>query len=376
MDILLTEEEELLKTNARGFLGAECPTGLVRAMEADAQGYPPHLWSKVAQLGWLGLALPPEYGGAGAPLTYLGLLLEEVGRAAAPLPFHCTLVPALTLADSGTEAQRRELLPRVARGELILTWALTERDPRSTPETIQTEATPDGEDFVITGAKLFVENFNVAQQCLVVCRTAPASADAEGVSLFLVDTDASGISQTLLPTMAAEKQSEVGFDRVRVSQANLVGGLNQGWPIAARMVERATALLCAQIVGATRKAVDMAVEYAKTRVAFGQPIGAFQAIAHLCADSVTWVDGAQLLTYEALWRLSEGLPAATHVSTAKALCNVRCQMALHQANQIHAGISQIKEFDLQLWYRRASAWTMRLGTTFDHHRRIADAILA
>jgi alkylation response protein AidB-like acyl-CoA dehydrogenase len=376
MDTLLTEEEEMLKTNARVFLEAECPTDLVRAMETDERGYPPALWSKVAQLGWLGLALPQEYGGAGAPLTYLGLLLEEAGRAAAPLPLHCTLVPALTIAESGTEAQRHAILPRVACGELILTWALTERDPRATPETIHTEATPAGEDFVLNGTKLFVDNFYVAHHCLVACRTAPATADAAGISLFLVDTDAPGVSHTLLPTMAADKQSEVVFTGVKVPRAALVGELHRGWPIVERMLERATALLCAQIVGATRKAVEMAVDYAKERVAFGRPIGAFQAIAHLCADMIMWVDGSQLLTYEALWRLSAGLPATTHVSTAKAFCNARCQMALHQANQIHAGISQIKEFDLQLWYRRASAWTMRLGTTFDHHQRIAAAILA
>lgn len=376
MDTLLTEEEEMLKSSARSFLEAECPPDIVRAMETDSLGYPPDLWSKVAQLGWLGLALPEEYDGAGAPLTYLGILFEEVGRAAAPLPFHSTLTPALTIADAGTEAQRRDILPRVARGERILTWALFERDPRFDPTTVHSSATLDGESFVLGGAKMFVENFNVAHQCLVLCRTAPASADGDGLSLLLVDTDATGVSHVLLPTMAAEKQSEVVFDQVRVPRANLVGELHHGWPVAERMLERATALLCAQIVGATRKAVDMAVDYAKERVAFGRPIGAFQAIAHICADMIMWVDGSQLLTHEALWRLSEGLPAATHVSTAKAFCNARCQMALHQANQVHAGVSQIKEFDLQLWYRRASAWTMRLGTTFDHHRRIAEAILA
>ena len=176
--------------------------------------------------------------------------------------------------------------------------------------------------------------------------------------------------------MAADKQSQVVFDNVRIGGQSLVGPLNEGWPIIEQMVERATALLCAQIVGATRKAVEMAVDYAKDRVAFGQPIGAFQAIAHICADIVTWVDGAQLLTYEALWRLAHGLPATTEVATAKAFCNTRCQMCLHQANQIHGGLSQIKDFDLQLWYRRASAWTMRLGTTFEQHKKIAQAVLA
>ncbi len=376
MDVLLSEEEELLRSSAREFLEAQCPPDLVRAMEADPRGYPPNLWSKVAELGWLGLVLPPAYGGEGAPLSYAGLLLEEAGRAALPLPLHCTLLTALAIAEAGSEAQKRDLLPRVARGDLILTWALSERDPRLVPEAIHAEAVADGDGFVLSGTKLFVENLNIAHTCLVVCRTRPGGADGEGISLFLVDVGAPGVSQRMLPTMAGEKQSEVRFDGVRVSRDALVGELHQGWPVVEWMLTRGTALMCSQIVGATRKAVDMAVEYARTRVAFGRPIGAFQAIAHICADITIWVDGAELLTREALWRLSEGLPAETYVSTAKAYCNQRCQMALHQANQIHAGVSQITEFDLQLWYRRATAWTMRLGTTVDHHKRIADAILA
>ena len=375
MDTLLNEEEQLLKGNVREFLETECPTSLVREMEEDELGYPPALWAQAAELGWLGLALPEEYGGDGGPLTHLGLVLEEAGRAAAPLPLHSTMVPALAIAESGSDALRSELLPRVARGDAILTWAVIEADAQSKPDSIGTTATANGDGFHISGTKFFVDNFNVAEKCLVACRTSPASSQNEGISLFLVDTNSAGISQTPLPNMASDKQSQVTFDNVAVPADRLVGTVDEGWSIVEPMEERATALLCAQMVGATRKAVDMAVDYSKDRVAFGRPIGAFQSIQHICADIVTWVDGADLLTYEALWRLSEGLPATTHVSSAKAFCNERCLMCLHQANQIHAGIAQIKEFDLNLWYRRASAWSMRLGTTFDHQRKVADAIL-
>src|SRR5438105_7959768 len=120
MDVVLNEEEELLKSSVRDFLAAECPTSLVRAMEGDDLGYPPELWAAAARLGWLGLVLPQQYGGDAAPLTHLGLVLSEVGRAAAPLPLLSTIVTALTIADAGTEAQRQAILPRVANGELIL----------------------------------------------------------------------------------------------------------------------------------------------------------------------------------------------------------------------------------------------------------------
>jgi alkylation response protein AidB-like acyl-CoA dehydrogenase len=374
MDVLLNEDEEMLKTSAREFFEQECPTSLVRAMEEDEHGCATDLWRKIAALGWLGFGLPQSYGGENAPLEQVGLLMEEMGRAVAPLPFLSTIVPALTIAEAGTESQRQEILPRVARGERILTWALTERDPRATPDTLHTQAELDGEHYVLSGSKLFVDNFNVADQCLLVCRTAQSSATSEGISLLLLDTNSQGVSHTLLPTLAGDKQSEVTLRQVRVPKANLVGEEHQAWPLVERLLERATALSCAQIVGATRKAVDMAIEYAKWRVAFGRPIGAFQSIQHMCADMVTWVDGAQLLTYEALWKLGQGLPAGTEVATAKAFCNERCQAALRHANQIHAGVAQIKEFDLNLWYRRAAAWTMKLGTTFEHRRRIAQAM--
>jgi alkylation response protein AidB-like acyl-CoA dehydrogenase len=373
VDVLLDDDEEQLRRLAREFFEKECPPSLVRDMEADERGYPADLWRKLVEMGWLGFALPKEYGD-GAPLHHLGLLLEELGRAAAPLPVLSTLATALTIAEAGTDAQRRAILPAVARGERILTWAVSERDPRATPNAIRTVAVRDGAHYVIDGVKLFVENFNVAQVCLVVCRTPAASATGDGFPLLLVDTGAAGISHRLLPTLAGDKQSEVRFDGVRVPAANLMGDERQGWPIAERMLERATALSCAQIVGATRKALDMAVEYAKWRVAFGKPIGAFQVIQHMCADMVTWIDGAQLLTYEALWKLGQGLPASVEVATAKAFCNERCQAVLRHANQIHAGIAQTKEFDLNLWFRRIGSWTMKLGTAFEHRQRIARAL--
>jgi len=374
MDVLLNADEQLLQNNARAFFERECPVSVARAMEADPLGYAPDLWRKMAELGWLSFAFPPAYGGDGAPHTQLGLLVEEIGRAVAPVPFLSTLAPALTIAEAGTAAQCQDLLPRIGRGDLLVTWALSEHDPRFTPETIHTAAVRDGDAFLITGTKLFVENMPSADKVLVVCRTAPAAAQHHGITLFLVDRPTPGLAQTLVPTLAGDKQSTVELQQVRVPSSQVVGEVHQGWPLVERMLERTTALICAQIVGATRKAVEMAVEYAKWRVAFGRPIGAFQAIQHMCADMVTWVDGAQLLTYEALWTLDQGLPAGLAVATAKAFTNDRCQAALRHANQIHGGVAQIKEFDLNLWYRRAAAWAMRFGTSFEQRRRIAQAL--
>ena len=195
------------------------------------------------------------------------------------------------------------------------------------------------------------------------------------MSLFLVDPNGVGVSHTPLVTIAKDKQSRVVFDGVRVGRGDLVGELHQGWPVAERMLERATALLCCQMVGATRKDAEMAIEYAKNRVAFGRPIGSFQSIQHLCADMLVHTDGAQLLAYEALWRMDQGLPAGVEVSQAKSFANEKCEAVVRSSQVIHGGIGFMMEFDLHLWLRRVSAWSMRLGTTFDHRARIARALL-
>ena len=375
MDVLPSEEEQMLKNLAREFLEAECPPSLARAMEKDELGYPPELWKKMAELGWFGLALPEQYGGQGMPLTYLAIIMEEAGRAIAPVPFHCTMAAALAIAEHGTEEQRREVLPAVSRGDTILTWALTETDPRLRPQGVRLEAREDGDDLVLSGSKMFVDSFSVADKCLVVCRTGEASSENAGLTVVLVDAGSSGISYKPLVTLAKDRQCRVTFDNVRVPKANVLGEIDYGWPIAEWMLERATALLCAQMVGATRKDAEMAIEYSKNRVAFGRPIGSFQSIQHLCADMTVWVDGAQLLTYEALWKLDQGLPATVEVSQAKSFCNEKCEAAVRTSQTIHGGIGFMMEFDLHLWYRRVSAWTMRLGTSFEHRERVAKALL-
>ncbi|MCY4367107.1 MAG: acyl-CoA/acyl-ACP dehydrogenase [Chloroflexi bacterium] len=375
MDVLPNEEEQMVKNLAREFLEAECPPRLARDMEKDDLGYPPELWKQLADLGWLGISLPERYGGQGLPLTYLGLITEELGRAIAPVPFHSTMVAALTIAAAGSDDQKQDLLPRAGRGDLVLTWAFSEENPRLLPETIQCQAVEDGDNFILSGTKMFVDNFVAAEKCLVACRTAPASDAGAGISLLLVDAGSTGVSQIPLTTLAKDKQSKVNFNSVRVPKANLVGELHQGWPVAQQMLDRGTALLCAQMVGAARKDAEMGIDYAKNRVAFGRPIAGFQSIQHICADMILWVDGAQLLTYEALWKMDQGLPASMEVSQAKSFCNDKCEAVVRSSQVLHGGMGFMMEFDLHLWYRRVTAWTMRLGTSFEHRSRIARGLL-
>jgi alkylation response protein AidB-like acyl-CoA dehydrogenase len=375
MDILPTEEEQMLKNVAREFLEAEVSTALVREMELDGLGYPPALWKQMADLGWLGMSLPEQYGGQGLPLVYLGLIIEEIGRVMAPVPLHSTMVAALTIDSDGTDQQKQDILPAVADGKMVLTWAVHERDARLIPEAMNLEAKADGDGWILNGTKMFVDNFVVAQRCLVACRTSPASDANQGISLFLVDPNGTGVNQTALVTLAKDKQSRVDFKHHRIESAALVGEIDQGWPIIEAMLDRGTALLCCQMVGAARKDSEMAIEYAKNRVAFGRPIGSFQSVQHMLADMLLHVDGGEMLTFEALWKMDQGLPASVEVSQAKAFCNEKCESVVRTSQVIHGGIGFMMEFDLHLWFRRVTAWTMRMGTTYDHRAKIASALL-
>ena len=375
MDILPTEEEQMLKNVAREFLETEVSTALVREMELDGLGYPPALWKQMAELGWLGMSLPEEYGGQGLPITYLGLILQEAGRVMAPVPLHSTMVAALTIAEEGSDQQKKEILPAVSDGNMVLTWAVHERDARLIPEAMELEAKADGDGWILNGTKMFVDNFVVAGRCLVAARTSPASCSNQGISLFLVDTNGNGVNQTALSTLAKDKQSRVDFNDHRIEKVALLGQVDQGWPIVEAMLDRATALICCQMVGAARKDAEMAIEYAKNRVAFGRPIGSFQSVQHLLADMLLHVDGGEMLTFEALWKMDEGLPASVEVSQAKAFCNEKCESVVRTSQVIHGGIGFMMEFDLHLWFRRVTSWSLRLGTTYEHRAKISAALL-
>ncbi len=375
MNVLPSEEELMVKNAAREFLDVESPPSLARAIEQDELGYSVDLWNQMAALGWFGISLPESYGGGGLPVTYLGLILEECGRAIAPVPFHSSATAALAVARHGSADQQQSILPRVARGDLIMTWAVQEQDPRLRPDAIQCQAQVDGDSLVINGVKNFVDNFSAAELMVMAVRTAPPSDHHAGVTLAIVPTNSAGISESRLTTLAKDSQSKLSLDGVRVPLANVIGEINHGWPATSDLLDVGTALLCAQIIGAARKDAEMAIDYAKNRVAFGRPLAGFQSIQHLCTDMIVWVDGAQLLTYEALWKLDAGLPFGVEVSQAKAFTNDKCQATVRSSQQIHGGIGFMMEFDLHLWYRRVTAWTMRMGTSFEHRARVARSLL-
>jgi len=372
MELGFSEEQEMLRTSTRDFLTNECPKDLVRQMAEDEKGYTPELWRKMAELGWMGLAFPEEYDGMGMTFFDLIILLEEMGRSCLPGPFFSTVVlGGLTILDAGTEEQKKEFLSKIANGDLIITLALTEPSARYDPASITVKATPDGDDDVINGTKLFVPDANVADYLVCVTRTKDGASPEDGVTIFLVDAKSPGIATTLLKTIAGDKLCEMVFDNVKVPNKNMVGELDKGWPVMERILEKATVALCAQMVGGAEATLEMSVQYAKDRIQFGRPIGSFQAIQHHCANMVTDVDGSKYIMYEAAWKVGEGLPATMEVSMAKAWVTEAYQRVTLLGHQIHGGIGFTEEHDMPLYFKRAKAAEATFGDADWHREAVA-----
>ncbi len=362
MDFGLSEEQEMLKNSARDFLLKECPKQLVRQLDESDEGYSPELWRKMAELGWMGLPFPEKYGGGGGSFMDLAILLEAMGYNVVPGPFYSSVVlGGLAILAAGSEEQKKELLPKVSRGELKLTLALTEPSARYEAAYIKTAAKARNGNYVINGSKLFVLDAHVADYLLCVARTKATGKPESGITVFLVDSKSPGVKCTLLKTLARDKQCEVVFDNVSVPKENIVGGLNKGWQVVQDVMQKATVAKCAEMVGGAQAALDMAVAYAKERVQFNRPIGSFQAIQHYCANMVSDVDGSRFVTYKAAWKVSEGLPATFDVAVAKAWTGAAYGRVTLLGHQIFGAVGFTMDHDMHLYYRRAKAGDILFG---------------
>jgi alkylation response protein AidB-like acyl-CoA dehydrogenase len=376
VDLALTEGQELLRRTAREFLARECPCTLVRAMEQDETGYPPALWRQLAEVGWLGLPFPTEYGGEGGSLIDLLLVCEELGRALAPLPYQSTVVRVgLAILLAGTPAQRERYLPPIVRGELLATLAQREPGVGYEPRYIGLRAERTEIGYRLGGTKLMVPWAHLADEILVIARTGEPGPNGDGgLTLFLVAANTPGLSLAPIPTIAENKTFELTFDGVEVPFDRIVGPVDEGWSALQPAYQRAILCTCAEIAGAAAAAHEMSLEYAKQRVAFGRPIGAFQAIQHKLVRMQADLDGTWLATYYAGWRLDEGEPADYEVAVAKAQASAAIREIGFQGHEIHAGIGFMREYDLQLYYRRGKELELEFGDTRFHRAAIARAL--
>lgn len=373
MDFTLSEMQEMLRTSARDFLKTNCPTKFVREMASDQKGFTDDLWKQMGEMGWMGLAVSEDFGGAGGSFLDLVILLEEMGRYCLPGPFFATVVLGGTLlSEAGNKEQKNTLLPKLAEGKLFLTLALLEDSGIISAADIKTTAEKQGDNFVLHGTKLFVADAHVADYIICAARTSEKGRPEEGVTLFLVDAKNKGIGTSQLNTLIGDKQCEVVFDNVVVPADNIIGSLNEGWQYINKVMENATIGRCAEMVGASRQLLDITLDYVKQRKAFGHPVGSFQAIQHYMANSIVDTDGCSLVVYNAAWRLSECLPAEMEVATAKSLVNEGFKRVASLCFQSHGAIGFTDDHDVPLYYKRAKAWEMTLGSTRFHRNKIGE----
>jgi alkylation response protein AidB-like acyl-CoA dehydrogenase len=376
MDLGLTEAQEILKTTAATFVQQEYGKDTILELENTPTGITPELLRKVGELGWLGIVIPAEYGGAGQTLTDAAVLFEELGRGPVPGPFFSSSVlGALTIMHGGTEAQKQALLPSLASGEQVLTVAVTEPDYGWRPEAVQMQPTRSQGGYVLNGVKLFVYDAQAATHVLCAVRTSPPSnGSSSGISLLLVETRAPGVTVRTLPGWMAQVD-EVRFNNVRVGAEAVLGGSEgHGWESLEAAALQAIPILCAYKVGSCQAVFDMAVQYSRTRVQFGQPIGRFQRVQDHIIGMVNQLDAARWTTYEALWKLDTGRPARASVHLAKAVTSEAYLKVCDGAHEVHAGVGVIREYGLTLHTQRSRTLYHLLGEPRYHRRRLADAL--
>lgn len=340
---------------------------LVRAMMDDERGDSEELWRKMAELGWMGLIFPEAYGGAGLTYVDLVVVLEEMGRVVMPGPFFATVVlGGLTILEGGSDAQKEALLPPIAEGRLKATVALLEPSARWDAPGVQCEARRDGAGYRLNGTKLFVNDALVADKIICAARLPAAEGSndaAAGVTLFLVEAGAPGVSVTPLKTMdQTRKLAEVVLTDVHVGAEAVVGPPGDGWPIIERVMDRGKVALCAEMCGGAQRVLDMSVEYAKVREQFGRPIGSFQAIQHKCANMLVEVESAKSATYYAGWAVANDVPEARLAAAmAKAYCSDAYRHTAGEGIQVHGGIGFTWEHDMHLYFKRAKSSEVTFG---------------
>ncbi|HKW95422.1 MAG TPA: acyl-CoA dehydrogenase family protein [Methylomirabilota bacterium] len=376
MNFGFNDEQELLRSTARKFFENEVASETVRRLMETPEGMSRELWAKIAEQGWLGLVFPDQYDGMGLGLVDMVVLMEEMGRAVVPGPyFSAVLLGGLAIMEAGTEAQKKEWLPKIAAGERRVALAWMEPSAQLGPAGIALTGVEKGGRYTLSGSKLFVHDAHTADALVVAARTRPG-AGADGVSLFLVPKGTSGLAVTLLPTMdQTRKLCEVSCSDVAVGADALLGQAHAGWAPLARVLDRATVALCAEMCGGAQKVLDMTVEYAKIRQAFGRPIGSYQGVKHRAADMLVDVENSKSITYYAAWALDEGVAEAPlAVSMAKAYVSDAYRRVAAAGIQLHGGIGFTWEHDLHLYFKRAKGSEFTFGDATHHRERVAQLV--
>ena len=375
MQFSLTDEQILLRDSAAAFVRDHSSLRRIRALRdnKDADGFSRDLWRQIAALGWLGIPFAEADGGLGLGLKDLALVLEAFGKGLMPEPLLSTvLLGGMAVQRGGNDAQRRALLPAVIGGEALLALAYQERHSRYDLCRVATRAERAGGGWRLSGEKILVLDGHVADHLVVSARTAGGERDHDGITLFLVARGAPGLQVTRQATLDSRNGALVRLDGVEIGADAVLGTVDGGGPLLAAVIDRATAGLCAEMLGGMEAAFAMTLDYLKTRRQFGVPIGSFQALKHRAAVVFTEIELARSAVLAAAMALDEEhAQAAAVVSAAKARCSDAYLLAGNEGVQMHGGIGMTDEHDIGFFLKRARAAEITFGDAAFHRERFA-----
>jgi alkylation response protein AidB-like acyl-CoA dehydrogenase len=371
MDTALSDSQELLRETTRRVLEDHCPLPRVRELISDPIGFDHETWARGAELGWYASLVPEDYGGgsvSGSGLLDAAVVAEELGRMVHPGPFQATNVVALAISERGNDVQRAARLPSIAGGDSIASWAFAEGDGAWGAEAVHLAVTESRGDYRLDGVKTCVQDAQSADLLLVTGR-AP-----DGLSQFLVPTDTPGLSIEPLESLdLARRFADVRFTDVRVPAESLLGDPGAAAGAVERQMQVALVLQCAETNGAAAEALALTVQYCKDRVAFGRPIGSYQALKHRMADHRMWMEGSfAAASYAAAAVQARRPDAAVAARVAKAHVGKWSTFTLHDCIQLHGGIAMTWDYDLHLYFRRAISNEVIYGSPVEHCRSLVD----
>lgn len=367
MDFSFTAEQENLRAHLKALLDETCPPEY--AARCDEEERPPReAYQALASHGWLGLAIPEEYGGAGGSPIELAIMLEEIGRHFEELAmwvFRTLTYGGYAILRDGTREQKEALLPRVARGEISFCFGLTEPHAGSDAAAITTRATPADGGYVIDGQKVFTSGMDISDYCLLVARTSTGAKKQQGITNFLVDTKLPGIEVRRIRTLGQRSigTTQVFYTDVKVPASAVLGEVDRGWDAVDAYLWYERLCLSAARTGAAAAAFEYALDYAKNRRQFGRPIGQFQAISHKLADMKMMLDISRMLVYRFAWLLSQEKATRHDAAVVKLYTSEAYKTISDLGLQILGGYGYCMEYPMQRFFRDSRLAVIGAGTS-------------
>ena len=374
MALLFNEEQQYLKDTAKDFVQKNAPINHFRELRdsKDETGYSKELWKQMAELGWAGVLISEEYGGSDFGMVGMGGILEETGRCLVPSPLFATALLGASLIGLGGKAdQKKDLLPKIAKGELTTAFAL-EEGSRHTPYRISTTAEKKGKDFVLNGKKTFVLDGHSADLIVLAARTSGRIEDQSGISLFLIDPNSTGLQRKRTHMVDSRNASEIHLKGVKVSETKLLGELDAGFSIIEEVLERGQIGISAEMLGNTLEAFDITLEYLKERKQFGAVIGSFQALQHRAAVMFAEIELTKSSVMGALNAVDENSnDRSRFASLAKFKAGETLHLVSSEAVQMHGGVGVTDEFDIGFFLKRSRVAEQIFGSSDYHLDRYA-----